>query len=68
MDQYARDHGHDPTGSWILIVHEDGTSDFFPFADGTGMWCCSLAPLIRATLKSERSIRADGRQRATESD
>ena len=65
MDQYARDHGHDPTGSWILIVHEDGTSDFFSGANATEAWCCSLAPLIRAALAAERPRRLDERQMAT---
>ena len=47
MAQYARDHGHEPTDSWILIVHSDETSDYFPFEDASWMWCCALAPLIR---------------------
>ena len=55
MDQYARDQGHEPTDSWILIVHEDGTSDYFPFDEPIGMWCCSLGPLIRRALAGERS-------------
>lgn len=55
MDQYCRDHGHEPAASWILIVHEDGTSDYFPFDEPTGMWCCSLGPLIRRALAGERS-------------
>ena len=54
MDQYAREQGHDPTGSWILIVHADGSSDMLRFDDPAQMWCCNLAPLIRHVLNKEQ--------------
>ena len=53
-DQYARSHGHDPKGSWILIVHSDGRSDFYPFENPEEMWCCSRANEILAMLDREK--------------
>jgi len=38
--EYARYFGHDPSGNWILVVHEDNTSEIFRFADAEEMWCC----------------------------
>jgi hypothetical protein len=53
MDEYARSYGHEPTERWILIVHADNTSEFYPFDDPTTMWCCDRGPLIRDMLDDE---------------
>lgn len=47
MDQYAKERGYEPTASWILVVHTDGSTDYYPFDDPREMWCCTLTPLIR---------------------
>jgi hypothetical protein len=34
MVQYAKSHGHDPTGlrNWTMVVSDDGEVTFYPFA------------------------------------
>lgn len=60
MDEYALQNGHNPAGSWILIVHVDGTSDITYFDKPEEMWCCDLAPLIKRVLRREnRKARAE---------
>jgi hypothetical protein len=39
-EHYARHFGHDPEGNWILVVHEDNTSEIFRFENPDEMWCC----------------------------
>jgi hypothetical protein len=40
-------------GHWIIIVHPDGTSEFYRFEDRDKMWCCEASPLINAMLAWE---------------
>jgi hypothetical protein len=54
MNRYAIEQGHDPAGSWILIVHADGASDMLRFTNPEDMWCCDLAPMIRTILNREQ--------------
>jgi hypothetical protein len=39
-EEYARYFGHDPDGSWILVVHADNSSELHRFDDVADMWCC----------------------------
>jgi hypothetical protein len=53
MDEYARSYGHQPTGNWILVVHPDDSSDFYPFGDPAQMWCCENKGDVRRRLSDE---------------
>jgi len=60
MDEYARSYGHEPTASWILVVHPDNTSEFFTFDDPTQMWCCGRREAIRELIQQQ--ISGEGHQ------
>jgi hypothetical protein len=53
MDEYARSYGHEPTESWILVVHPDDTSEFHPFPDPSTMWCCVRRGAVRDMIGAE---------------
>jgi hypothetical protein len=62
MDAYARTYGHEPRGAWILILHADGSSEFFSFDDPDEMWCCKRQDEIRGQIDREVSrARLQGR-------
>jgi hypothetical protein len=51
--EYARAHGHEPEGHWIIIVHPDESSEFHRFDNREDMWCCAASPLINRMLAWE---------------
>ena len=53
MDEYVLSYGYVPTGNWILIVHEDDTTEYYTFEDQKDMWCCRLKEVVGATLDAE---------------
>lgn len=66
LDDYARSYGHEPTANWILIVHQDNTTDFYTFTDPPAMrpdlttfvqnlsWTPALVECCRAWLAASR--------------
>jgi hypothetical protein len=60
MDEYARSYGHEPTENWILVVHPDDSSDFYPFEDPTQMWCCDRRSDVRQRLGEEVRRKEEG--------
>lgn len=52
-EEYARFYGHDPSGNWILIVHQDDSSEIYRFDGPADMWCCRLRPVIKAMIEAE---------------
>lgn len=52
-DEYARSFGYDPSGSWILIVHADNSTEFYRFDDPSKMWCCGRRDEIGTMLDAE---------------
>jgi hypothetical protein len=63
MDDYARANGHDPGDMpWIMIIHADGSSEFFRFEDEKDMWCCARHDEITEQLRIEiERARSEGR-------
>jgi len=53
MDEYALSYGHQPTENWILIVHTDDSSEFYPFEDPAEMWCCDFKSVVRRQIGEE---------------
>ena len=58
FDQFARDCGHEPTESWVLIVFPDGSSRFHPLAEGEERWCCAYAEEIQARMGPAEAVPA----------
>jgi hypothetical protein len=56
FEEYARVYGYEAEGSWILVVHADDTSEFFPFDDPADMWCCDQRGTVLTSLAAETIV------------